>query len=208
MWSRIFRTRHHPANYIVVVSGLPRSGTSMMMQMLEAGGMDVMTDHVRTADDNNPSGYYELEGVKRLKEDASFLNNAYGKAIKIVSPILYDIPRDKRCKIIFMRRHLKEILVSQKMMLLRSQKTPPPGQDDAHMEEVFKKHLRDVYLWLPKQENMDTLYVDYHEVINRPLACAQTVDLFLDNRLNVQKMVEAVDAKLYRERLSPEDSDG
>src|SRR5574340_974338 len=106
-------------NTITIVSGPPRSGTSMMMKMLEAGGMEVIVDNVRQADDDNPHGYYELEKVKQIKEDTSWLESVQGKAVKMVSMLLYDLPADRTYNILFMKRDLAEILVSQRIMLER-----------------------------------------------------------------------------------------
>jgi hypothetical protein len=199
MWPRRLRSKRRLCKDIVIVSGLPRSGTSMMMRMLEAGGMEIVTDHIRAADTYNPYGYYEFEKVKKLKEDASFLDTASGKAVKVISLLLYDLPKDKRYKILFMKRPLEEVLASQKAMLLRQGK-PPSMEEDATMKTIFEKHLQDIDAWIPQQENMATLYVQYREVIQDPLKSAQTVNTFLDNRLNVQRMAAVVDERLYRER--------
>ncbi|MEE8305067.1 MAG: sulfotransferase domain-containing protein [Candidatus Tectomicrobia bacterium] len=201
MWKRWFRRRYTPFRYITVVSGLPRSGTSMMMQMLAAGGMDVVVDNIRQADEDNPKGYYELENVKKLKDDPSFLDDALGKACKIISMLLYDLPQDKPYKIIFMRRNLKELLASQKIMLQRREKDVRED-DNTEMERIFTKHLNDITAWLDSQDNIDIVYVNYREVMDNPFSCAQAVNQFLDHRLNVQDMIHVVDHALYRTRDS------
>ena len=106
-------------NEIIIVSGLPRSGTSLMMQMLDNGGVPVVTDHIRTADTDNPRGYYEFEQVKKIKEDVSWLPETRGKAFKMVSQLLYELPASERYRIIFMERDLDEMLLSQEKMLAR-----------------------------------------------------------------------------------------
>src|SRR5437764_1475845 len=98
---------------IIVVSGLPRAGTSLMMQMLDNGGIEVLTDGVRAADTDNPRGYYELEKVKRLKQDASWLPQARGKVFKMVSQLLYDLPASEAYRVLFMERDFDEMLRSQ-----------------------------------------------------------------------------------------------
>ena len=100
------------ASEIIVVSGLPRSGTSLMMQMLERGGVEVVTDNIRTADTDNPRGYYEFEQVKKIKGDASWLPGTRGKALKMVSQLLYELPASERYRIIFMERDLDETILS------------------------------------------------------------------------------------------------
>lgn len=197
MWKRWFQRAPRPPAYITIVSGLPRSGTSMMMQMLSAGGMPVMTDNVRQADPDNPHGYYELESVKSLQRNPSVLNEAIGKACKVISTLLYDLPKDKPYKVIFMQRELAEILASQRTMLQRRERTEQSASD-AEMGEIFTRHLDDIRAWLSRQGNMEVLYVDYRETLADPAACAQAVNRFLDLRLDVKRMLEAVDQSLYR----------
>src|SRR5438876_12209503 len=113
---------------IIIVSGLPRSGTSLMMQMLDSGGVEVVTDHVRAADTDNPRGYHEFEKVKRIKQDASWLPLTRGKALKMVSQLLYDLPPGENYRIIFMERDLDEVLRSQEKMLERLNRPAAPRE--------------------------------------------------------------------------------
>src|SRR5262245_48410061 len=135
---------------IIVVSGLPRSGTSLMMQMLDSGGVEVVTDHVRTADTDNPRGYYEFEQVKKVKQDASWLPATRGKAFKMVSQLLYDLPASERYRVIFMERDLDEMLASQEKMLTRLGRTAAPREE---MKRSFTLHLRRLYEWLGRQSH-------------------------------------------------------
>jgi len=191
--------RKEKDDVITIVSGLPRSGTSMMMQMLEAGGMPIVTDDIRKPDEDNPRGYYEFERVKKIKEDASWLDNWRGKAFKMVSMLLYHLPRDKKYKVIFMKREMKEMLTSQRVML---QRLGRKGADvsDEEMAEKFEKHLRDVEEWLGRQSNIDVIYVKYNDVINKPNENAMLVSRFLENHLNAEKMARVIDKSLYRQR--------
>ncbi len=136
--------RRKELNQVInIVSGLPRSGTSMMMQMLDAGGMTIVTDNIRKADQNNLRGYYEFESVKQIADDSSWLNQCFGKAFKIVSPLLYQLTKDKKYKIIFLNREMAEIIKSQNVMLERlGQK----GSDVSSQElaKKYKKHLSEV----------------------------------------------------------------
>ena len=144
-------------DFITIVSGLPRSGTSMM-RMLKVWGMEIVTDNIRKADEDNPGGYYEDERVKRMKEDSSWLNECHGKAVKVISLLLYDLPSGRKYKIIFMRREMEEILASQRVMLQRR----GAREDDVTEQELgesFGKHLRAVEEWLATQKNMDVLYL-------------------------------------------------
>src|SRR5262249_34446450 len=145
---------------IIIVSGLPRSGTSVMMQMLESGGVEVVTDRVRAADADNPRGYYEWEQVKRIKQDASWLSQARGKAFKIVSQLLYDLPANEQYRVIFMERDLGEVLASQEKMLSRLGKNSAPREV---ITQAYVQHLERLRDWLRQQQNIKVLSVSYKE---------------------------------------------
>lgn len=188
---------------IIVVSGLPRSGTSMMMKMLEAGGIPPLTDKIRTADDDNPKGYYEFERVKKLdKGDTDWLPQAEGKAVKVISQLLKYLPADYDYKVVFMRRHMDEILASQKKMLANR------GEDtnrisDEELASLFEKHLNQVINWLDQQTNVSTLYIHYSDTLSDPQTQAEKVNGFLDQTLNVEAMTAVVDPALYRNQAKP-----
>lgn len=185
---------------IVVVSGLPRSGTSMMMKMLEAGGIPPLTDEIRTADKDNPKGYYEFERVKKLdKGDTEWLPQAEGKVVKVISALLAHLPEDYRYKIIFMQRHMPEILASQRKMLVHRGEDAD-NMDDERMAELFTKHLRTVEQQMSQQENIDVLYVHYSDALQDPQTAAERVVKFLGRDLDVERMVGIVDPNLYRNR--------
>lgn len=186
-------------NFITVVSGLPRSGTSMMMKMIEAGGMEVVTDDIRKPDKDNPKGYYEFEKVKQIKRDASWLPGTMNKAFKMVSMLLLELPPGWWYKVVFMRRNMDEILASQRKMLARKgleSSTP----DDRTMRDLYKKHLDSIDEWLKRQSHIDTLYLNYNEVLETPFKKAKQLSRFLLNRLDVDKMAGIVDRSLYRNR--------
>ncbi len=187
-------------NYIIVVSGLPRSGTSMMMKMLQAGGIDILTDNLRAADESNPKGYYEFERVKQLdKGDVAWVTEAQGKAVKIISYLLEYLPVEYRYKVIFMQRDMGEILASQRRMLEREGKTDSsPG--DEQMAALFKKHLVKVENWLEQQKNIETLYVSYNQTLVSPLETLERLDAFLDGEMDLAAMRLVIDQNLYRER--------
>lgn len=187
---------------ITVVSGLPRSGTSMMMQMLEAGGVPILTDRVRAADEDNLKGYYEFERVKALPQDTAWLEEARGKAVKIVSELLRRLPADHAYRIIFMRRDLREVLASQGQMLIRRGVASPGGVGDDRMAEVFRKHLREVEAWVAGQPQAAVFYADYNEILREPGRWAEEIGRFLGGGLDVKRMAGVVDAMLYRQRRS------
>jgi Sulfotransferase domain len=184
---------------IIIVSGLPRCGTSMMMQMLEAGGISIVSDHIRKPDEDNPRGYYEFEKVKEIKKNSGWLNDCLGKAFKIVSALLYDLPKDRKYKVIFMERNLEEMIASQNVMLDR-QGIKHDGISDQDMAKKFEKHLRKIAKWLANQRNIDTIYINYNEAIQNPHENAKRVNNFLGNRLNVNNMINVVEKSLYRQK--------
>jgi hypothetical protein len=184
-------------NEIVIVSGLPRSGTSLMMQMLDKGGITVVTDQVRTADTDNPRGYYELEQVKTIKRDVSWLGKMRGKAFKMVSQLLYELPACERYRVIFMERDLDEMLISQEKMLARLNKQAAPR---AAVEQAFRNHLRRVRAWVLEQPNFKVLFVNYNDLLEPPHAQAELVSTFLGGKADPDSMLKAVDPSLYRNR--------
>lgn len=182
---------------ITIVSGLPRSGTSLMMQMLECGGMTIVTDEIRAADVDNPRGYFEFEKVKKVREDASWLPDARGKGFKMVSQLLYELPASERYRIIFMERNIDEMLRSQEKMLNRLDRKAAPRDE---MKRSYALHVEKLYEWLRQQQHIDVLHVSYNELVENPQAEAERVGEFLDGKLNVESMAGAVDPSLYRNR--------
>ncbi len=185
---------------IVVVSGLPRSGTSMMMQMLEAGGINVLTDGLRTADEDNLKGYFEYEKVKALKTDQSWLPEAGGKAVKIISELLKYLPDTHTYRIIFMRRAMEEVLASQRQMLLRRGVQPGGRSDDEEITRVFRKHLQQTETLLSERPFIRTLYSGYRQILADHAREAARINAFLNNCLDESAMAAAIDASLYRQR--------
>lgn len=184
---------------VTIVSGLPRSGTSMMMSMLAAGGVEPLTDSLRAADEDNPRGYLELEKVKSLASDSSWLADAEGKSVKVISSLLKHLPPKHSYKIIFMRRRMKEVLASQKQMLAR-RGAPVSAFGDERMAESFGRHLKDVEEWLARRENVEVVYVDYNELLENPDSHIRRVNDFLGGGLDTRAMAFAIDKSLYRQR--------
>ena len=198
-WPRRVIRRLRFGRPIVVVSGLPRSGTSMLMRMLSAGGVPLVTDGERAADEDNPLGYFELERVKELdSDDASWLATARGRAVKVISFLLEKLPRGHDYRVVFLDRTLAEVLASQKKMLARRGETSTTS--DERMTELFEEHLRKTRLLLRDDPRFETLRVAYADVVADPATQARRIARFIGLPVDVERMAGAVDPSLYRNR--------
>lgn len=184
---------------ITVVSGIPRSGTSLMMQMMSAGGMPVLTDGLRSADANNPRGYFELEAIKALARDQEAITGAEGKVVKVISSLLSSLPRQFDYRVLFMCRPLEEVVASQNRMLERLGKEVPQTPTAA-VVAAFDAHLRKVKLWLSQQPNMAVLYVQYLDMLRAPAEQAAKICTFLGRELDLAAMAGQVEQSLHREK--------
>lgn len=195
--SDLFRKKHSP---VVVVSGLPRSGTSMMMEMLEKGGIPPLTDRERTADEDNPRGYYEYERVKKLRDgDTSWLAEAGGKAVKVIAFLLEFLPSNYAYMVIFMRRAMPEVLSSQREMLVRRGEAVG-DEEESEMARIFEAHMASVVSWAKRQKNIRFIEVDYNRLLTEPEAQVEALRKFLGNELDAQAMLQVIDPGLYRNR--------
>ena len=186
-------------DYVAIVSGLPRSGTSMMMQMLHRGGLPALTDHIRTADEDNPKGYYEFDPVKKTKEDPSWLQRAPGKVVKIVHLLLLDLPDNYNYRVVFMRRELNEVVKSQNVMLERHQHGT--GNIPAEkIKEIFKAQIDQVYAYVRSRRNFSLLEMNYNDMLADPEPAVARLMDFFDGRLDSAAMTKVIDPSLYRSR--------
>jgi hypothetical protein len=189
---------------ITIVSGLPRSGTSLMMQMLDASGMPVLSDGERKADTDNPKGYLEWERVKQLPKDPSLIAQAEGKVVKVISQLILSLPMDHDYRIVFMQRPLPEVLKSQDEMLRRRGNQDSVATSSAAssaIEEAFQRHLIEVNKWLIGKPNVRMTRVHYHRVLREPKSVAEELAVFLERPLDVDAMAAQVDGSLYRNRM-------
>jgi hypothetical protein len=193
--------RREPGEPIVIVSGLPRSGTSMMMKMLEAGGMAIMTDGGRGADIDNPKGYFEYERTKDLETetDKSYISEGRGKVLKVISFLIKDLPDDNDYRVIFMRRDLDEVLASQDKMIQRLGTTDSSADAEA-MKEAYRNDIVRARLLCKKRPNFELIEVHYRSTIEDPVETSRKVNAFLGHRLDEEAMRKAVDESLYRNR--------
>jgi hypothetical protein len=185
---------------ITIVSGLPRSGTSLMMQMLDAGGLPVLSDGERKADADNPKGYLEWERIKQLPKDPSLIAEAEGKVVKVISQLILSLPSGHEYRVILMQRPLPEVLKSQEEML-RRRGNANSNADTSVIEEAFQRHMIEVNKWLAGKENVQVSRVHYHRVLREPKAVAGEMSAFLGIPLDIEAMVRQVDGSLYRNRM-------
>jgi len=185
--------------FVTVVSGAPRSGTSMMMRILEAGGIAALTDGVRGADRDNPLGYYEYEPVKRTREDPSWVAGAAGKVVKMVYALLADLPAGPEYRVLLMRRDLIEMIASQKRMLERLGR-PVGDLSDEKRAAMFETHLARVEREIPCRDGFRLLVVNYNALVADASAEIPAVAAFLGGGLDVDAMAAVVDPSLYRNR--------
>ncbi|MEW6406004.1 MAG: sulfotransferase domain-containing protein [Chloroflexota bacterium] len=188
----------HPRD-IYIVSGLPRSGTSMMMNMLAGGGLPAAVDSIRVADEDNPKGYYELEVVKQLREGKTdWLPSTQGQVVKVISYLLEFLPSNFHYKVIFMERPIEEILASQRKMLERRQEEN--NISDQEMRQQYVQHLSATKYWLARQSNIETLFVRYGDLLSDSKRNTLRIVQFLEIPLDLDAMVAVPDQSLYRNR--------
>ncbi len=173
----------------------------MMMQMIDVGGIPALIDNVRTADEDNPKGYYEFEAVKRTRRDASWLEQAPGKVVKMVHVLLLDLPLNREYRVVFMKRHLEEVVKSQDIMLERSSKQGA-ATDREKIIRVFEGQMKQVDKWVADHDSFKILYVDYNQIMGDPGPSIEAVNLFLGSDLDVEAMKAVIDPSLYRNRAA------
>ena len=194
-----FANRKKDHKKIVIVSGLPRSGTSMMMKMLVESGLSAVVDSLRKADEDNPNGYFEIEASKALKDgDKKWLYKAQGKVVKVISYLLEFLPDDLSYDIIFMEREIGEVLASQRKMLER--RNEKSVLTDAEMEAQFRDHLQAVKYWVARKPNMRILFVKYSQMVEAPETLCRSIVDFLEAPLDLKAMQSVPSQSLYRNR--------
>lgn len=185
--------------FVTVVTGAPRSGTSMMMRMLEQGGIEPLTDGVRGADRDNPRGYYEFEAVKRLRDDSSWVQGAAGRVVKMVYALLGDLPDGPQYRVVLMRRDLAEVVRSQRIMLERLGRPLGTLSDERRME-MFGAHLDRIERELPSRPGFALHVCDYNALLSDAAPHVAALDAFLGGGLDVAAMTRVVEPALYRNR--------
>jgi hypothetical protein len=186
-------------SFVTVVSGAPRSGTSMMMRMLDAGGIPALTDGIRAPDRDNPQGYFEFEPVKKTREDSSWVAGAAGRAVKMVHVLLRDLPKGPDYRVLLMRRNLGEMIVSQKRMLERLGKDAG-GLSDERMAQIFRAQLDETEKWLRATPGFAVCATDFNALVASPREHLERISEFLGGGLDLDAMAAVVDPGLYRNR--------
>ncbi len=182
---------------IYIVSGLPRSGTSMLMQILEAGGIEIFTDEKREPNKDNPRGYYEYEKVKSLEKDNSWVGKSQGKAIKVIAQLLKYLPDEFEYKIIFMHRNVDEVIMSQQKMLGKD-----PEENLPRVKEIFEEQVKEALNLIEQKDNMEVLEVDHRNVIKNTEEVVSKIQKFLDLDMDTKAMTDVVDPSLHRNKAS------
>jgi len=187
---------------ITIVSGLPRSGTSLMMQMLAAGGVPILSDGERVPDADNPRGYCEWERIKQLPKEPACIEEAEGRAVKVISQLLFALPAGRDYRIIFMERPLPEVVASQAEMI-RRRGTTGAALPQAALIAGLRMHLNQVNAWLAQKREIPVNRIEYHFVLRDPAGAAENLQTFLARDLNLEAMARQVDPALYRQRKEP-----
>lgn len=182
---------------IVIVSGLPRSGTSLMMQMINKGGIEALIDDKREADVSNPKGYYEYEPVMSLHKDNTWLDIGKNKVVKVVAPLLKFLPPKYRYKVIFMNRDLSEVIKSQQKMIGKNTENLP-----IKLFQSYTKHLNQVEIWKEKEPNVELIYLDYKEVLDNTGQAIEKIVKFIGVEMDKEAMKLCVDTSLYRNKTT------
>ncbi len=193
-------------DFVTVVSGLPRSGTSLMMQMLGAGGMPLLVDQERPPDEDNPGGYFEFSPVKSLPRDHSWLAAAQGRAVKVVYRLLLHLPTNREYRVILMRRDLREVLASQRVILERRGVTDLARVDEAVLAGIFSKQLEEVESWARSSPSVRLLCVEHGRLMRDPILLSESVNDFLSGGLDVSAMARCPELDLFRQRHAESDS--
>ena len=185
---------------ITIVSGLPRSGTSLMMNVLNAGGLTLLTDQERRPDTDNPRGYFEFERAKGLPQgDVDWLKEVGDRVVKVISALLMQLPPTYEYRVLFMRRDLDEILISQQKMLANRNELKETGGENV-MKRHYQDHLAQITAWLDRQKNFEMISISYNELITEPVDQLKAIDDFLYQSFDANKAATAIDRSLYRNR--------
>ncbi len=184
---------------ITIVSGLPRSGTSLMMQMLHAGGMPVLTDRIRSPDAANPRGYFELEAVKQTRYQSAWLADAPRHAVKVIYRLLYDLPADREYHVLFMQRDLAQVIDSQQVML---GKALTGNMERQRLMTIFQKELNALDSWLKGRSYLHLQPVPHSQLIHDPIPVIETIKSFLKYPLDTQAMCRVIDPRLHRQKAA------
>jgi len=181
---------------ITIVTGLPRSGTSLMMQILNKSELDIFSDGIRQKDISNPEGYYELEAVKGIVRDNSFLKNALGKVVKIVVPLPIYMDKSLSYRVIFMRREIDEVLKSQEKMLNKDQLS-----EREKFRTIYEKHLKKTYSFF-YANNISFIDIQHKALLYDSENEVMKIKEFLNLKSPVQDLVSAIKLELHRNKLS------
>jgi hypothetical protein len=187
---------------VTVVSGLPRSGTSLAMQMLRAGGLPLLCDDSRAADEHNPGGYFEYAPVLRSARDVSWVAGARGRAVKVVAPLLRHLPASQEYRVLLLRRDLREVIASQDRMLAQRGPTPEDDLTRERLAAIFEAQLAEVSAWIAAQRQMRALDVAHAALLADPAPVIAEIEAFLGGGLDCEAMRAVVDPSRHHIRVA------
>ncbi len=201
---RLLETRRDAAREIVVVTGLPRSGTSMLMQAVTAGGVPPLTDNLRAPDEDNPRGYFEFEPATRLRTDRSWIPRARGKVVKLVLPLLPYLPPGELYRIVLIQRDLSEVAASQHTMLERLQRSGQAAAlSETELQRAYLGHEEEVARWLESRQEIAVLSLDYDRLLGDPRSGAARLAVFLGSSFDSDPAAAAIVPQLRRQFAIP-----
>jgi len=181
---------------VTIVTGLPRSGTSLMMQLLNKSSLEILSDGIRQKDISNPEGYYELEAVKGIVRDNSFLKDATGKVVKIVAPLPVYLDKSLDYRIVFMRREIEEVLRSQEKMLNKDQTS-----EREKFRTIYEMHLKKTYHFF-ESNSIPYIDIQYKQLLNESEQELKRLIDFLELSTPIEKLLSVIKVDLYRNKVN------
>lgn len=170
-----------------------------MMKMLESGGLTLLTDDSRPADEDNPDGYFEFAPVRHTARDASWVTMARGRVVKVIHALLPHLPSNETYRVVLVERDLEEVVDSQQAMLKRSaDEGAALSRDD--LIAGYRRQLDQLERWMIEQPNYLFTTVNYNDLLTNPLSQLAHVTSLLGRALDCQAMSAVINPALYRQR--------
>lgn len=182
----------------IIVSGLPRSGTSMLMRILQAGGIPLLTDGKRPPDQSNRFGYFEFDPVKKSASDIGWFEQARGKAVKVIAPLLHFLPPDAPVRLLVIHRPLAQVMASQQAMLARTSTHSPSKIEAPILPSIFAKLMFGLPRLFQQRPHWQILHISYELMLHNPCDQCRRIATFLGDEFDTQGGASAVDFSQHR----------